>query len=97
MKTRKITLTSDGRSNFHNVSDLEIRVKEENIKNGMAYLTESQVKKISKHWCGISDCLCGSSPDGMEEYDSGKFLIRLENDNDVQPEDAFDNPDYKIF
>ena len=95
MKIRKITLTSDGRSNFHNVSDLEIRISEKNIKNGKAYLTKSQVKRIDKHWCGISGCLCGSSPNYVEEYDYNKFFIQLEpKREEVQPEDAYDIPNY---
>jgi hypothetical protein len=80
----KLTIGNEGRYNFHNVSDLTIRVASENyiyLRDGKTItsveLTLSQIKRISRHFCGISDCKCGSNPRGYEEIAGGRAVIHL--------------------
>ena len=79
-----ITVGNDGRYNFHNMSDLTIRVRPENYiysRDGKTVasveLTPSQITRISRHFCGISDCRCGSGPRGYEEIAEGGAVIHL--------------------
>ena len=79
-----ITVGNDGRYNFHNVSDLTIRVRPENyiyLRDGKTvaavWLTQSQIKRINRHFCGSPSCSCGSGPRGYEEKTEGRAVIHL--------------------
>ena len=59
---KKITLYGG----FHNVNDVDVEVTEsqyEDIREGLSpltdILTDSQIKRLDKHFCGVSDCKCG--------------------------------------
>ena len=81
MKT--VTVKNEGRYNFHNVRDLTLRVANPITRNGEVVameLTRSQYRKVNKHFCGMSDCCCGSEPKGYEEIDHGKAVIHFDND-----------------
>lgn len=73
----KITIRMDsGRNNFHGAGDIKILVDPEDVIQGqdgkpLYKLTKVQAKKIEKHFCGISDCRCGSGP--VIEYDQDCF------------------------
>ena len=78
----KITIGSTGRYNFHNASDMTLLVSPANfVKRGKIVesveITPSQSRRISRHFCGMSDCLCGSGPAGYERYDEHTELIHL--------------------
>jgi hypothetical protein len=79
---KTISVGSDGRRNFHNMTDLTLRVtanqyiRRRDIVDAVA-LTESQANRIGRHFCGISDCCCGSKPAGMEEVQEGEWIIHL--------------------
>lgn len=80
-KAFKVTLGSTGRYNFHHVRDINIIVKPDNIvsdsQGKYAKLTSSQLRRIQKHYCGVSDCTCGSGPDGLEFVGPDIAIIRL--------------------
>lgn len=71
-KTLPITVSGG----FHNAEDLLLRAKISPSHDGawwVAELSESQLAKISRHMCGMSDCCCGGeygdvweAPDGWE-------------------------------
>ena len=91
-----ITVGNDGRYNFHNVSYLALRVAKENYvyaKDGKTVisveLTPSQFRRIERHFCGISDCKCGSGPVGYEEIAEGRAVIHL-------PVVTIDNPSGRV-
>lgn len=51
---------------FHNVSSVRVRISDEDyesVKNGdkpvWEALSESQEKRLDKHFCGMKDCCCG--------------------------------------
>jgi len=84
--TMTITIGNEGRYNFHNVSDLTLRVAKENLiyaRDGKTVvsveLTPSQIKRIERHFCGIADCKCGSAPRGYEEIAYNRAIIHLDN------------------
>lgn len=59
MKTKKITLVGG----FHNASPITIRVDESYhpaTHSIQEVLSESQARKLSRHFCGIKGCTCGS-------------------------------------
>ena len=85
MKMRTIKLPEPSR-NFHLRADLTIRVPEGNIQrysdygeepHDIAHLTVSQTKRIDRHYCGLSGCMCGASPQGMEYHEDGTSSIHL--------------------
>lgn len=78
----KITLSNEGRYNFHNADDIDILVREENYiysADGQTVeaveLTPSQKRRVENHFCGMSDCCCGSSPSGAETYQRGNLPV----------------------
>ena len=78
----KIIVDSDGRHNFHNVPDITLHIADTNIiyNNGDPYcvlLTTSQIKRVRKHFCGMSGCCCDSHPVGWEEVDYNKVYIHI--------------------
>ena len=78
-----VTIGNTGRYNFHNVADITLHISDEMLIEGVdggvvgAELTESQIKRISSHFCGISDCECGSSPAGMEYISEDRAVIHF--------------------
>ena len=66
VKTRIITLGGG----FHNSSPINIKanIPDKIINAGykvmvtdlIDYLSENQIKKIDRHFCGIKKCMCGS-------------------------------------
>lgn len=79
---RKITVGNEGRYNFHNASDITLHINDDMlIYRGdevvAAELTPAQVRRINRHFCGISGCGCGSGPKEMEEVDYNKNIIHL--------------------
>lgn len=65
--------------NFHNAAPLRVRVaktiKSDDGVRGL--LSRRQAKRISKHFCGVSGCLCYSGGLRSEnEYDT-EFSIAL--------------------
>jgi len=80
---KKITVGNEGRYNFHNVSDLTLRVINPITRDGKIVameLTPSQYRKVNKHFCGMSDCCCGSEPKGYEEIDHNLAIIHFDSD-----------------
>lgn len=70
MKTQKITLSGG----FHNVSDIEIRVK-----NGA--LSIGQLNRLDKHMCGVPKCICGwrgFELSGTDRAAFGEMLLDVE-------------------
>lgn len=73
-----ITIEMSGRLNFHNSSPLKIIVDTEKTvqgeDGGLLYaISKSQARRIDRHFCGISECICGSGP--VVEYNQGQFGI----------------------
>lgn len=68
MSITKITVGSQGRYNFHHAADitLHIRPGQYHFSGDVIYLTDSQRTRVERHFCGISDCCCGSGPSNME-------------------------------
>ncbi len=63
------TLTIDipDRVNFHNARATTIRYTDSQLAagedgNDIILLTPSQARRLDKHFCGFTDCCCGSSP-----------------------------------
>ena len=81
MKTyTEITVGSEGRNNFHNSPDLTLHIKPDQydpIKGDTIYLTDSQERRIYRHFCGISDCCCGSAPDGMDYIGADEAILKV--------------------
>lgn len=79
---KTISLGSEGRNNFHNVVDICIRVapeqycRRDDMVEGIE-LTPAQIKRVASHFCGISDCCCGSHPDGWEQVDYDRVQNHL--------------------
>ena len=73
----KVKLSSEGRSNFHNVPPMFIRVEMMKYYCGYVVLTHSQIKRIHRHFCGIKGCTCGSGPDGFEQTGPKTGIIRF--------------------
>lgn len=63
MKT--ITISLEGRSNFHNMPDINLSISDDNIieENGRfrVQLSESQMNRIGRHYCPSrrQGCTCG--------------------------------------
>lgn len=62
MKKVKISLWGG----FHNVGEIRVMISEKDyecIKEGSAnfedVLSLNQYKRVQRHFCGMSDCLCG--------------------------------------
>lgn len=78
MRTKcTVDMDLNTRNNFHNAGDIVIMVDPTKtvIFNGdeLLCLTDYQSTRIEKHFCGMSDCCCGSGP--LVEYDYGKYGI----------------------
>jgi hypothetical protein len=58
--------------NFHNQPPIVLRIKGELDKDKIV-LSNSQAKRIKKHFCGISDCHCNGGQ--LEEISPGIFAI----------------------
>ena len=74
---KKYTIEGGG---FHNVYDINVRVGEpEYYGDGVEgwEMTPSQVRRIEKHFCGMNDCCCGSSPLVQIDYD--RFVLPSRN------------------
>ena len=87
MERRRITIDlGGGRNNFHNAGPINILINPDDIveyESGerIILITENQASRLYKHYCGISDCCCGSGPvfraDGLADGDfaiSASFL-----------------------
>ena len=88
-----LTLSNEGRSNFHNVRPIDIRVRADQFvrrsnRIESVALTASQVRRINAHFCGISDCLCGSGPCGMEQIDHDTYIIHLTDEQQREADHA---------
>lgn len=77
----KVILSNEGRYNFHNVGSITVNVRPENFIWGKrkflnsevvkaVELTPSQIRRVRRHFCGMSDCMCGSCPDSWETIDN---------------------------
>jgi len=85
MKTILITVSGG----FHDVGEVTVRakVREYNNANGhylLAVLTDTQLAKIWKHLCGMSECECGGKygdlwecPDGWERTGPDEWVKDL--------------------
>ena len=78
---------------FHNVPDLTIMTNSdpEYFGDGVfgIEVTKSQRRRIENHFCGISDCCCGSSPLVQIDYD--RFVLPCENqDDDIDGTEGYD-------
>lgn len=66
-----------GRNNFHNSRPINILIDPKDVVDyegsRLIRISESQAKRLEKHFCGISGCVCGSGP--VVEYDQDKFGI----------------------
>lgn len=64
MRTLRIEI--EGRANFHNVGAIHIRYTSAQIGTlegvQVLILTPSQSRRLEKHFCGMSECTCGSGP-----------------------------------
>ncbi len=79
----KLTISNEGRYNFHMVPDLTIIVRENrkiyrDHKVVAVSLSPSQMRRIEKHFCGRIDCGCGSMPRGLEYTYAGGAIIHLD-------------------
>ena len=63
MRTQKITLSGG----FHNASNINLRVKNEE-------LSIRQYKRLRNHMCGIKECVCGWRDYDLEGIDPSVFL-----------------------
>jgi hypothetical protein len=70
MKTQTITLSGG----FHGAADIDLRVK-----NGA--LSTSQYKRLDKHMCGISKCICGWRGFDLSGIDRAAFSEMLTDAN----------------
>ena len=77
MKT--LTISIEGRNNFHNARPINIRYRDEQIATDpwgehgggeVIILTDSQARRLGKHFCGMRDCTCGSGVVWMWDTDS---------------------------
>jgi hypothetical protein len=63
MKT--ITISLDGRANFHNMPDINLQVPDEAVTEDGGYfrvqLSESQMNRVGRHYCPSrrQGCTCG--------------------------------------
>jgi len=64
-------------NNFHNAGPINLIIDPFNIVrwNGdkLYLLSKAQASRIEKHFCGISDCCCGSGP--MIVVDRDEYAI----------------------
>ena len=63
MRTQKITLSGG----FHNASDINLRLKNDE-------LSEGQYKRLRNHMCGIKECVCGWRGYELDGIDPSVFL-----------------------
>tara|TARA_R110000868_G_scaffold189775_3_gene433331 strand:+ start:1921 stop:2151 length:231 start_codon:yes stop_codon:yes gene_type:complete len=68
MQTQKITLSGG----FHNSSDINLRLKNNE-------LSEGQYKRLNKHMCGVQKCICGWRGYELDGIDRAIFGEMLEN------------------
>lgn len=78
-----ITVGNEGRYNFHNVSDMRLRLIHPVYLGDSdtliaIRLTPAQAARVQKHYCGIKGCGCGSAPRGWEENENGACYINFE-------------------
>jgi hypothetical protein len=69
MRTQKITLSGG----FHNASNINLRVKNEE-------LSINQYKRLRNHMCGIKKCVCGwrgYELDGIDRAIFGDMLVNV--------------------
>ena len=79
-----ITIGNDGRYNFHNACDITLRIAPDNYIYDTSgeqivavELTPSQIRQVENHFCGISDCLCGSTPRGWERVSDVRVTMHI--------------------
>ncbi|WP_289739357.1 hypothetical protein [Paramuribaculum intestinale] len=59
---KNLTLTGG----FHNCSPIRVRISDDQmtaLKDGESLdmiLSDNQIKKLERHFCGVSGCTCGS-------------------------------------
>lgn len=76
----KITIGNEGRYNFHNAPDINIVVLNPITRDGKLVATEltpAQIQRAKAHFCGISNCDCGSHPVGWKETDYKRVIIHF--------------------
>lgn len=70
---QKIIIGGDGRYNYHNMCDIVIIA--ERGRDKTTVVTESQYKRIQRHFCGVKGCECNSGPGVIYEYKDGSKII----------------------
>jgi hypothetical protein len=63
--------------NFHNQPSITIRVKECEPAGDWVryYLSPRQVRRIDQHFCGVTDCRCGSGGTTQQDEAGTVFAI----------------------
>jgi len=67
--------------NFHNVSEKHVRPLATHFDEGLGCLmgrvSSRTLAAIYRHYCGISDCSCGSGPAVVFPYNDRSFWISI--------------------
>jgi hypothetical protein len=66
MKVKTLSINLSG--GFHGVGGITVRPR---INGRAAYLSDSQIRRIERHFCGMKSCICGGVERAEKELPAG--------------------------